>query len=130
MKQLLLLIGSALLLISSLHAQVTTAALTGYVTDENNQPIPGANVVATHTPSGSVYGVISRDDGGYTIPNMRVGGPYHVEVSFVGYQSDIGDDIYLTLGEKLRRDVTMRETATSLGEVEVVAGLQSAINSD
>jgi hypothetical protein len=130
MKQLLLLLGSTLLLVSSLHAQVTTAALTGYVTDENNQPVPGANVVATHTPSGSVYGVITRDDGGYTIPNMRIGGPYHVEVSFVGYQSDIADDIYLTLGEKLRRDVTMKETATSLGEVEVVAGLESTINSD
>ncbi|MEO6131498.1 MAG: carboxypeptidase-like regulatory domain-containing protein, partial [Saprospiraceae bacterium] len=87
MKNQLLLLVSIMFTVLSIHAQVTTSALAGYVMDANNQPLPGANIVATHVPSGTIYGVIARDDGAYTIPNMRVGGPYLVEVSFVGYDN-------------------------------------------
>ncbi|MDQ3015560.1 MAG: TonB-dependent receptor [Bacteroidota bacterium] len=119
-----------LLSASSLHAQVTTSAMTGYVWDDSHQPLPGANIIATHVPSGTIYGVLSREDGGYTIPNMRIGGPYLVEISFVGYETDSHDDIYLKLGDKLRRDITLKETSAQLGEVEVVGSLNSTINSD
>ncbi len=130
MKKQVLLLCCGILLSAALQAQVTTSAITGYVMDENNQPLPGANVVATHIPSGSIYGVITREDGGYTVPNMRVGGPYSLAISFVGYETMTSDGIYLKLGEKLRRDVTLKEATTQLGEVEVVAGTGSAINSD
>jgi Carboxypeptidase regulatory-like domain len=131
MKKLLHVFIIGLLLLSFQgQAQVTTSAMTGYVEDESHQPLPGANVVATHQPSGTVYGVITREDGGYTIPNMRVGGPYSVEISFVGYEKETTEGIYLKLGEKLRRDVVLRESTMQLGEVEVVANPFSAINSD
>ena len=129
-KQLLTLLCSFMVLALPLGAQVTTSALTGYVVDEADQPLPGANVVATHIPSGSVYGVIARDDGGYTIPNMRVGGPYLVEVSFIGYDTESDDDIYLKLGEKLRKDYTLKESNTQLGEVVVTGEINTTINSD
>jgi hypothetical protein len=128
-KQLLILLGLVCLAIS-LQAQVTTSAMTGYVADEANLSLPGANVLATHTPSGTVYGVITRDDGGYTIPNMRVGGPYTLEVSFVGYEKKTFEGIYLKLGEKLRYDVTLIEATTQLGEIEVVASGSNIINAD
>ncbi|MEO5907494.1 MAG: carboxypeptidase-like regulatory domain-containing protein, partial [Saprospiraceae bacterium] len=131
MKNLIFLLAWAFLpTVSNLNAQVTTSAMTGYVWDEAHQPLPGANVVATHLPSGTIYGVITRDDGGYTIPNMRIGGPYLVEISFVGYEKESRDDIYLKLGEKLRRDQTLRESLTELGEIEVVGSINSTINSD
>ncbi|MDZ4749220.1 MAG: carboxypeptidase regulatory-like domain-containing protein [Saprospiraceae bacterium] len=128
-KQLLLLLG-IFCLSFSLKAQVTSSAIAGYVMDNSNQPLPGANVLATHTPSGTLYGVITREDGGYTIPNMRVGGPYMLEVSFVGYEKKSVEGIYLKLGEKLRFDVTLIESATQLGEIEVVASGATVINSD
>ncbi len=130
MKKHLLLFLGLVCLSWSMYAQVTTSAMAGYVMDETNQPLPGANVLATHTPSGTVYGVITRDDGGYTIPNMRVGGPYTLEVSFVGYEKKSSEGIYLKLGEKLRFDVALKESATQLGEVEVVASGTSVINND
>jgi len=130
MKKTLLLLFSGLVFTFSLQAQVTTSAMAGYVMDESGQPIPGANVLATHTPSGTIYGVITRDDGGYTIPNMRVGGPYSLEVSFIGYEKKTLESIYLKLGEKLRSDVTLIEAATQLGEIEVVASGAAVINSD
>ena len=71
-KQLLLCLGM-LCLFLSLQAQVTTSAMTGYIMDEtSNLPLPGANVLATHTPSGTVYGVITRDDGGYNIATQNL----------------------------------------------------------
>ncbi len=131
MKHCLLLLFCGIFCASnSLQAQVTTSAMTGYVWDESHQPLPGANIVATHIPSGTIYGVIARDDGGYTIPNMRIGGPYLVEVSFVGYEADAQDDIFLKLGDKLRRDIALKETSTELGTVEVVGSLNSTINQD
>ncbi len=131
MKKQILILGWALLITAlPMSAQVTTSAMTGYVWDESQQPLPGANVVATHTPSGSVYGVITRDDGGYTIPNMRIGGPYLVEISFVGYETESSDNVFLKLGEKLRRDVSLMKSNTALGEIEVVGALNSTINSD
>ncbi|HET7747330.1 MAG TPA: carboxypeptidase-like regulatory domain-containing protein, partial [Vicinamibacteria bacterium] len=55
---------------------VTTSSISGVVTDEQQLPIPGASVVATHEPSGSKYETTTRPDGSYSIPGMRVGGPY------------------------------------------------------
>lgn len=130
MKKQLLLSMAFLCLFLTLKAQVTTSAMTGYVMDDTSQPLPGANVLATHSPSGTVYGVITRDDGGYTIPNMRVGGPYMLEVSFVGYEKKTLEGIYLKLGEKQRLDVTLKASSMELGEVEVVATGASVINSD
>ena len=57
---------------------VTTGALNGIVTNEQKQPIPGASVIAIHLPSGTNYETVSRADGRFTIPGMRVGGPYSV----------------------------------------------------
>ena len=68
------------------EAQVTTASMSGKVTDNNNEPLIGATVKATHTPTGTVYGVSTQVDGSYHLSNLRIGGPYILEVSYVGYQ--------------------------------------------
>ena len=71
---------------SLLFAQgITTSGLDGFVTDNEDNPLVGANVVAVHVPSGTQYGTSVRDGGLFTIPNMRVGGPYTITVSFIGY---------------------------------------------
>ena len=63
---------------------VTTGAITGLVTNAQDQPIAGAEVIAVHEPSGTVYEAATRPDGRFSIPNMRVGGPYTVTVAFTG----------------------------------------------
>ena len=66
-------------------AQVTTSSMSGKVTEKDGSPVVGATVVATHTPSGSRYYSTTDNSGNYRILNMRVGGPYDVEVSLLGY---------------------------------------------
>ncbi len=63
---------------------VTTGSLGGIVTDLAGAPVAGASVIAIHTPSGTNYEATTRDDGRYFFPNMRVGGPYVVTVTYVG----------------------------------------------
>lgn len=100
---------------------VTTSAITGIVVDNAGNPLVGANVIATHVPSGSTYGASTREDGRFTIAGMRVGGPYSVTVSFIGYEKQTRDEIYLTLGVATDLRFVMRETGVTLEAVEVTA---------
>ena len=83
---------------SALAQGVTTSAIAGIATDSAGTPVEGARVVAVHRPSGTTYSAVSRADGRFTIPGMRVGGPYRVSVSQVGYRPAIENGIDLTLG--------------------------------
>ena len=109
--------------VSSVRAQgTTTASMNGQVIDNNGEPVVGATVQAIHEPSGSQYVSATSESGYFRIPNMRVGGPYTVETSFVGYESVVKNDIFLDLGQTYNLDVTMRESVTELADVVVSAG--------
>ena len=92
------------------YAQSTTASLQGFVTDANGKPLAGATVVATHLPTETVYGSITDRNGAYHLQGLRVGAPYKVEFSFVGYKSVIFNDIALSLGEKKHLDASLSDT--------------------
>jgi len=117
-KKFVLLLLLAGMLPAGVWAQgVTTSALNGRIVDNNNQPLLGANIMAVHEPSGTVFGVTSRADGRYNIPGMRVGGPYTVTARFVGYKTEKIENVYLTLGQDLRVDFILPQEAISFGEV-------------
>lgn len=105
---------------------VTTASLTGTIKDKSGEVIPGANIVVTHVPSGTTYGAASRADGYYNIEGMRVGGPYTVKVSFIGYKEQVQDEVYLELGQTLILNYDLISEATELQAV-VITGVQDAI---
>ena len=102
-------------------AQVTTSSLSGKVTDPDKEAIIGATVQAIHEPSGTRYGAITNIDGRYTIQGMRAGGPYSVEVSYIGYQTMMYKDVTLQLGEVYNLNVQMKESSELLEEVVVTA---------
>jgi len=107
----------------------TTAALAGTVVDEKGEGLPGATVVAIHEPTGSRYGGSTRADGRYNIVNMRVGGPYKVTVSFVGFKDAVQTGVVLTLAQELRQNFKLEVNQAQLEEVRVVASRSSIINS-
>ena len=102
-------------------AQVTTSALSGVVTDENQEAMIGATVNALHTPSGTQYNAVTNMDGRYSIKGMRPGGPYTVTVSYIGYQTRQIQDVTLQLAETYDLDVDMSVDANTLGEVVVTS---------
>jgi hypothetical protein len=95
--------------------------LNGTVVDNKGQSLIGANVVAVHTPSGTISGTVSRGDGRFNIPGMRVGGPYTVTATYIGYKTQKKENVYLTLGQDLKIDFVLPEEAVELGETVVVA---------
>ena len=116
---------AAMLMAVVASAQVTTSALGGRVVDAAGEPVIGAAVVATHTPSGTVYGVVTNEAGRYTINGMRAGGPYSVEVSCLGYQSVLYTDLTLQLAETFALDAELKDDSEMLSEAMVIAAAAS-----
>jgi len=108
---------------------VTTASMQGSVVDETGESLFGANVVATHTPTGSVYGAIVNEEGRFYFPNIRVGGPYTVIVSYIGFQDRTYEGITIGLGQSYNLKVTMTQ-GLELEEVVVTSTRGNIINPD
>ena len=108
---------------------VTTSSLNGLVVDKENNPLPSANIIAIHVPTGTQYGASSRSNGQFNMQNMKVGGPYTVIVSFVGYSKETVENIYLNLGQQLRLDFQLETQAIEGGEVIVLGEKDAILNS-
>lgn len=122
-----LLIVVFLLLTAGSFAQgVTTAAINGRVLDNNGEPLPGANVIALHEPSGTQYGAMTDFDGFYRISNMRVGGPYRITISYVGFETFTAGNINLNLGDSKNINAEMGEAQSALDEI-VITGVRDRI---
>ena len=116
---------AAMLLSVAAIAQVTTSALGGLAVDANGEPVIGVAVIATHTPSGTVYGVTTNEVGRFTINGMRSGGPYTVEFSCLGYQTVTFTDVVLQLAETYSLSATLNEDSEMLSEAMVVGAAAS-----
>ena len=115
----------------SLMAQVTSSSISGKVTDNSKSVLPGATIVATHTPSGAQYYAVADANGVYRLLNIRPGGPYKIEFRMVGFQTVVQEGVTATLGETKVLNVRMNEEAIGLGEVHVVAeAISNGMDSD
>lgn len=112
-----------------LYGQVTTASINGTVNDDKGEVLIGANVVAIHVPSGTQYGTTTREDGRYNLPNLRVGGPYTIQVTYVGNEGQKIENITLALAQKLGLDFVLKST-TTLDEIVVTAQGNDVLNSE
>ena len=119
-KSLFMLTLILLVSFSAVFAQVTTSSMTGTVTD-GNETLPGATVIAVHTPSGTQYASITNEVGRYFIQGMRPGGPYKVTIQFVGMKAQDFDNVYLSLGETYKLNAALGEDVNELQEVVVEA---------
>lgn len=123
MKKTLLLFSIVMLLIAgqSFGQGSTSASMRGRITDNNGEGLPGATVKAVHTPTGSEWGNVTDLDGYFRLPNMKVGGPYTVTLSFVGYETQERPNIYLTLGQTYNLNVNLEESVTQLEAIVISA---------
>jgi hypothetical protein len=115
---------------SAISAQVTTATILGKITDTNKEELIGANILATHLPTGINFGTSTRVDGRYTLPNLRIGGPYTIEISYTGYETQKVEGIYLSLAQKLQLDMVLSTDAVMLDGATVTADRNSILNNE
>jgi outer membrane receptor for ferrienterochelin and colicin len=112
----------------SVFAQVTTSSLSGTIKDAQ-ETLVGASVKAIHTPTGTVYGASTNAGGRFTISNLRVGGPYTIEITYLGYRSYKVTDVFLKLGENLSLSPVLEKSGQQLAEVVVVGTKDNVFNS-
>ena len=99
----------------------TTATMRGRIVDESGEGLPGATVQAVHTPTGSQWGNVTDVNGYFRLSSLNVGGPYKVTITFVGYEPQVRNDIYLQLGQTYNLNIDLSETTTELEEVLITA---------
>lgn len=120
-KSFIFILSFGMLSTASFAQGTTTSGMNGRVVNTDGETLPGATVIAVHVPTSSQFGGITDTEGYFRLPNLHVGGPYKITVSFVGYEKFEKDGIYLNLGQTFKLDVTLGETQLALEGVEIVA---------
>lgn len=105
---------------------VTTGSLSGTVFSQAQQDkvrtaLIGAKIMAQHEPTGTKYGAVVRQGGRYTIKGMRVGGPYTVRVSYIGYAPAERRNITIQLGEETNVSFELNEKENKSEEIVITA---------
>lgn len=105
----------------SLAQGLTSASINGKVSAMDGEELPSASVMAVHIPTGTVYGTSTRMDGKYNLTGLKTGGPYKITVSFVGYHSQVKENVYLELAQNLMINFKLPESSVTLSELTVTA---------
>ncbi|MCW8850366.1 MAG: carboxypeptidase-like regulatory domain-containing protein, partial [Melioribacteraceae bacterium] len=122
---LFFLIGS-----NFLFAQgVTTASINGFISDSDGAALPGANVIAIHEPTGTNYGAATRENGVFNLPNLKIGGPYSITVSYIGFNNYKEEGIFLNIGQTLKLDIELVSESVQLEELVVSGEIDNVLNS-
>ena len=116
-------------MVTTAMAQITTSSVSGKIT-ANGEDVIGATIKAVHQPSGTVYRAVTNIDGRYSIQGMRPGGPYVLEVTYVGYKNKQVKGISLSLGQNTVLNETLAEDAAQLEDVVVVADRNNNMRTD
>lgn len=116
-------------MVTTAMAQITTSSVSGKIT-ANGEDVIGATIKAVHQPSGTVYRAVTNIDGRYSIQGMRPGGPYVLEVTYVGYKNKQVKGISLSLGQNTVLNETLSEDAAQLEDVVVVADRNNNMRTD
>jgi len=103
------------------NSQVTTATLSGVVKDTKGAGLASATVTVEYPDAGIKQTLVTKADGRYTVPNLRVGGPYRITVNHVSFKEAMEENIFLELGLNNTVDFSLQEKTTELGNVTVTA---------
>ena len=117
-KRFFLFVALLSFMVSTAIAQITTSGVKGLI-KANGEDVIGATITVTHVPTGAIYRSVTNSVGRFTIQGMRAGGPYTVEISYIGYKTKEIKNVTLKLGEMSDLSTQLEEDAHALGEVVV-----------
>ena len=123
-KAILSLILSAFVLFG--FGQITTSSISGVVKNEKQEVLAGATIHAIHVPTGTEYKAQTSKSGVFVLPAVRVGGPYTIHASYVGYKKGEVTEVNTQLGITSNIDFVLVDEAKALKEI-VVSGVRSNV---
>lgn len=106
---------------------VTTSAISGTVTGDQNQPLEGVQIQVTNRATGARAGTVTRGDGRYYIQGLEPGGPYTVAARRIGLAPQEKNDLRVSLGQNLRVDFQLATQVTRLEAAVTTAATENAI---
>ena len=112
----------------ALFAQTTTGNIAGtaqVATDKS--ALPGVTIEAVHVPTGARYDTVTGANGRFTIPNVRVGGPYKITGNLEGFKSTTVNLNEVALGQTAEVNLNLALAAVSEA-ITVTASADSIIN--
>src|SRR3989475_11129369 len=98
---------------------VTSAAVSGRLTDENKAAVEQAVVNLINTTNGQRYSTRSGSDGRFFFENAQVGGPYTLDVRALGFGPEQATGLTLALGQRFVRDFSLKRTAVEVAGITV-----------
>ncbi len=123
----ILLFSICLSFLQTGFSQETTSEINGIVSDTSGAGLAGATIEAIHLPTASRYTTTSRKDGHYNLANLRVGGPYTITISYVGFENKKFDNVNLLLGQAFVADASLTTASQQLADVVVTTSRQNRI---
>jgi hypothetical protein len=111
--------------VSNASAQVSTAALTGAVTDESKAVLPGVTVTATDLATGRKYVAVTNERGEYRIVNLAPS-TYDVLAELSGFATTAIRKLELLIGQAAMVPFMLKVAA--LAETVTVTGEQPLVN--
>ena len=127
-KTILSLILSTFALVA--FGQITTSTISGVVKNEKKEVLAGATIHAIHIPTGTEYKSITNKSGVYVLPALRVGGPYTIHVSYVGYKTGEVKDVSTALGNTSNVDFSLLDAKVTLKDVVVTGTRNNTFSKD
>jgi hypothetical protein len=116
---------------TSVHAQPGAGALSGRLTDQAGDGVPGASLTATETATARTRTVVTGTDGGYSMPALPPG-IYRIRTELSGFRTLIREGIRIATGETVRLDLELQlgsvtEVVTVRADAPVLRGETSGL---
>ena len=111
-------------------SQITTSAISGVVKNEKKEVLAGASIHATHLPTGTQYTTTANKSGVFVLPAVRVGGPYTIHASYVGYKKGEENEVNTQLGLTSNVDFVLIDEVKALKEIVVTGGRNSIFSKE
>jgi hypothetical protein len=100
---------------------VTTAAITGHITDDAGAPVPQVELTLTLATTGERRISRSREDGMYSFENVTVGSPYTLSARAIGFEPKASEQFALGLGQRFTLNLSLKRAAIEVAGVTVAA---------
>jgi hypothetical protein len=108
---------------------VTTGAISGTILNDQGQPVESAQIEVRNRATGARSSATSRADGRYFVQGLEVGGPYTVTARRIGFTPRDTADVYVSLGQNARVNLSMNTQATELAGIQVMGASSGVISS-
>ena len=118
----------ALLILATIHlgyTQETTGKLEGKITLQDQTPVELATIIVTDTETNSKFGTTSQASGYYIVNSLPPGTAYKIEVSYIGYKTEIIENTLINLGQITKQNIILKEDLNALNEIVITTSNRS-----